>query len=276
MIENFNLLLIAGGRYFCGPDWGRDAEEWDNCFKLYAPVRGGARLMLDGEWHDLAAGNIYIFSGFRLQRYECSDEMDVIWVHFMPKSLQMRWFLDRSEVLHSWAMSDIPFGVDNLEIVSSLFDNPWSDSPSLRSDHPDQQTCMVNSLLLYFISDILGGAGEGYQADGAEVFKRLEPAMNFINSHYLESPSLSEIAKKANMVPNYFHRVFKKTFNVTPHVYMTRRRLDEARQLLATTDLTIREIALQTGYDNEFYFSRVFKKQINMSPSKFRKTAVSA
>lgn len=277
MIENYNLLLMTGGHYLCTPEWSRLATESDKCFKFYAPLRGNARLLIDGKWRSLEAGNIYFISGFKLERHECDNELDVYWVHFVPQSLHMRYAMDRLDAFYCWDKAEVPFTYDSLEAIPQLFNNPDTDAPTLRADHPDSETCRVQAVLLYFLSDLLKKtADDGELTRYETALIRLESSISFMNANYRESPSLEEIAQKSNMAPNYFHRVFKKIFHVTPLNYMTRRRMDEARQLLLTTPLSIKEIASHTGYNNEFYFSRTFKKHIHMSPAQFRKMARSA
>ncbi|NQV32864.1 MAG: helix-turn-helix transcriptional regulator [Phycisphaeraceae bacterium] len=83
-------------------------------------------------------------------------------------------------------------------------------------------------------------------------------------------PPLAQIAACSHLAPTYFHRVFRDLFHTTPLTYMTRRRLDSARQLLSSTSLPVKEIAYRVGYDNEFYFSRIFRKHFGLSPKDFQ------
>lgn len=260
--------MMSGGRFLCTPDWNRDADSSDKCFKMYAPLSGSARLLIDGKCHVIEAGNIYFISGFMLNRHECDHEMDLYWVHFSPQSLHLRYVLDHADSFHCWNSAEAPFTPKSLEIIPRLFNDSGSDRPTLRIDHPDSDTCRVQSILLYMLADLLKNP---VMIDYS--FERLEAAINFMNANYRETPSLKEIAQKSNLAPNYFHRLFKKMFGTTPQNYMTRRRMDEARQLLSTTQLSVKEVADHTGYDNEFYFSRTFKKHINVSPSHFREMA---
>ena len=75
------------------------------------------------------------------------------------------------------------------------------------------------------------------------------------------------------LAPNYFHRKFTRTFAMTPLAYMLRRRLDVARQLLWSTDMTLKQIAHQSGFDSQFYLSRVLKREYCISSSEYRKQA---
>ena len=89
----------------------------------------------------------------------------------------------------------------------------------------------------------------------------------------LDNPKLEDIAKVVHLAPNYFHRKFTRTFAMTPLAYMLRRRLDVTRRLLLSTDMPVKQIAHQSGFESQFYLSRVFKREYGISPSKFRKQA---
>ncbi len=103
-------------------------------------------------------------------------------------------------------------------------------------------------------------------------YYRLKPALDFMQLHFLENPSLTALAHKAGLAPNYFHRRFRALFGATPFNYMLAQRLNRARHLLASTPLSIKEIANAVGYEDSSYFSRVFTAQMQISPSDYRAT----
>lgn len=72
------------------------------------------------------------------------------------------------------------------------------------------------------------------------------------------------------MSENYFHNLFKKSFQITPNVYILQLRMNEAVNLLANTKLSVKEIAHETGYFDAAYFSRTFSKYFDMSPKQYR------
>jgi len=86
-------------------------------------------------------------------------------------------------------------------------------------------------------------------------------------NHYRENLTLKNLA---GMAPNYFHRRFKRVLGVTPFEYVTGERLNQARHLLASTRLTIKETADVVGYPDPLYFSRVFSRRLLMSQTKYR------
>ena len=100
---------------------------------------------------------------------------------------------------------------------------------------------------------------------------RLLPALEFIAQNYTIEIRLNQLAEICFLSPNYFHRLFRQSFNVTPLVYIRQMRLEEAIRQLVYTTHSVKEIAYDTGYEDEAYFSRTFSKVYGMSPGRYRK-----
>lgn len=100
---------------------------------------------------------------------------------------------------------------------------------------------------------------------------RLISKAKFILQETLDNPiPLEVMVKELPMGYSKFRQLFKKTCGVSPNQYQLNLRLDKASDLLLTTNLTINEIAFQTGFDSIFYFSRLFKNKNGCSPKVYR------
>ena len=81
--------------------------------------------------------------------------------------------------------------------------------------------------------------------------------------------SLSEALRNIPMAGTYFMKLFKKETGHTPHSYLQKKRLERARQLMASVNpnsLRIKDIARMSGFDDQYYFSRVFKTHTGVTP----------
>ena len=94
--------------------------------------------------------------------------------------------------------------------------------------------------------------------------------MKYINTYYNENISLKDIAEVVNMNPNYISQVFKKSTGTTFSRYLTDLRINHAKKLLETTNTSINDISLQTGFNDYFYFLKTFKKYTGKTPSEYR------
>lgn len=96
-------------------------------------------------------------------------------------------------------------------------------------------------------------------------------ASEFINKHYADDDiSLSTVAKHVAVSSGYLSAIFKSEININFNAYLTKVRMEEAKRLLATTDLNVYDIAYETGHSNPHYFSISFKKYTKQSPSDYR------
>lgn len=88
---------------------------------------------------------------------------------------------------------------------------------------------------------------------------------------YLNIP-ITEYASECNMSINWFISRFKKQTGHSPLRFINSLKIEKAKYLLSNTQISIREIAAITGYDNIYYFSQSFKNHTGMPPGKFRET----
>jgi two-component system response regulator YesN len=96
-------------------------------------------------------------------------------------------------------------------------------------------------------------------------------AKAYMDSHYDDSDlSLNQVAAQVHLSPSHFSAVFSHEAGETFKDYLTRVRLERAKELLRTTNLKCFEVAHQSGYNDPHYFSHIFKKNTGLSPQQFR------
>lgn len=104
-----------------------------------------------------------------------------------------------------------------------------------------------------------------------ELYRRLSRAREFIEDNLHEQINLSRIAGAAYLSVHHFLRLFKQAFGETPHQYLTRRRLEHARELLLTTDMSVTDICRSVGFLSLGSFSWLFRSRVGASPEAFRR-----
>ena len=127
--------------------------------------------------------------------------------------------------------------------------------------------------------DLLEPAFANYAQKAADIFshsagdtsyRQIAAAKQYINEHFHEPLQMSEVAGKLYLSTAYFSRLFKEKIGMTFSDYLASCRVERARQLLATTDLSISEVANAIGYQEANSFSRLFKTRTGQSPSEYR------
>ncbi len=101
----------------------------------------------------------------------------------------------------------------------------------------------------------------------------IEKAKKFIQDEYRnEDMSLQLVASNVNVSSNHFSAIFRKETGETFIDYLTRVRMENAKELLACTSMKTSEIGFEVGYRDPHYFSYIFKKTTGMSPKEYRRT----
>jgi AraC-like DNA-binding protein len=88
--------------------------------------------------------------------------------------------------------------------------------------------------------------------------------------HLGVSIGLATLAGVAGVSIHHFARGFKQSAGVTPHHYLTRKRVERAQDLLARTELSLSEIALAVGFSDQSHLARHFRQMLGVTPGQFR------
>ena len=95
-------------------------------------------------------------------------------------------------------------------------------------------------------------------------------AMLYIQENYNKDISLDDVSGIVNISPYYFSKIFKEETGENFIEYVTKVRIEKAKEFLAQPDISIKEAGIRSGYTDPNYFSRIFKKQTDMTPSEYK------
>ena len=96
-------------------------------------------------------------------------------------------------------------------------------------------------------------------------------AIDFINKNYAEDISLESVAKHTFMNPGYLSKLLKMYTNETYIDYLTKIRINKAKELLTSTDYKVSAIGNAVGYNYSQHFHKIFKKVVGITPIEYRK-----
>ncbi|MGI6777051.1 MAG: AraC family transcriptional regulator [Acetivibrionales bacterium] len=100
---------------------------------------------------------------------------------------------------------------------------------------------------------------------------RIELLYEYIETNLHRTMSLAELANACQLSKGFLCRLFKQTNGITLFSYINNTRIQRARRLLIETELPIKDISIQCGFENETYFYRMFKRKMHISPIAYRK-----
>jgi AraC-like DNA-binding protein len=105
-----------------------------------------------------------------------------------------------------------------------------------------------------------------------DLYPRIVAAKVFIDENFQEDISLEDISQHAFLSRFHFHRLFSAVYKTTPHQYLTRKRIDKAKDLLSENK-PITEVCNTVGFESLGSFSGLFKKEIGFAPTYYRNMA---
>lgn len=127
----------------------------------------------------------------------------------------------------------------------------------------------LKSLFLQAVFLLLQYRGETTSADTKVSSDKLKQVLDYIELHYAETITVSDLAKLCYFSDYHFMRFFKKHMSMTCVEYINNLRLEKSVELFEKGDSSILDVSLSVGFHNLSYFHRAFKKKYHMTPRTF-------
>jgi len=131
-----------------------------------------------------------------------------------------------------------------------------------------QQVSSANIILM--LSKILSVV-RNQEFAGKSIERKIRKACLYFRENLNTSVNIEKLSADMNVGYSYFRQMFRKYTGISPSQYHLSLRIQKARDLLVSTDLSFKEIANDLGFESYFYFSRIFKDKMGKSPMEFRK-----
>ena len=150
----------------------------------------------------------------------------------------------------------------NKSFNSSTFDNAFSTFSS------ENDISLIKEFVHKFLLECITAISSVKKAEVHPVIKKV---CDYIDNNLSKDISLEESADFAGVSSFYLSKLFKEEKGETFINFLSDKRLEKARQLLENTELSIKEITAEVGYNDQNYFSRIFKNKYGLSPKEYRK-----
>ena len=102
--------------------------------------------------------------------------------------------------------------------------------------------------------------------------QRIKPALDYIHAHLNQSLSVDDIAAVAHLTTYHFTRVFKQATGFTPHQYVIEQRVAQAVNLLQANQLSIAQVAVEVGFNDQSHLSRHIKRNTGFTPRQIQQS----
>ncbi len=151
------------------------------------------------------------------------------------------------------------------ELFSSLFEKCYREY-SIGSQYASMR---LKALFMEIISRLMETGEEG-RVGGEMVHPRIMQAIEYIKENYNKHLMVEELAKKYELSPKYFGKLFSRATGKSVNAFVLDLRIFAAKEMLIGTEIGMENIATQIGFADAFYFSNCFKNVEGIAPSHYR------
>lgn len=258
--ENMALAVYNTGYEICegGHRWGPGVRDH---YLLHYVRSGKGRYTFGKREYRLQAGDLFLVFPSTSVSYTAdeTDPWEYCWVGFngteARRMLQETDLSEEDPVLHP----------EDAEQVEERLMNIYRAS----GNTPAADAEMAGHLYLFLAQLMRCVRGEKRQPDMQDY---LTQAIRYIQHNYAANIQINTIASYVGVSRSQLYRAFVSNFEVSPHVFLKRYRINEACALLRNARLSVGEVANSVGFPDPLYFSRVFKELKGMTPTEFQQT----
>ncbi|HVU94288.1 MAG TPA: helix-turn-helix domain-containing protein [Puia sp.] len=253
-------------------------------FRIYYIDDGEGDILSARERCRLEKGYLYIIPSFTLCHLRCDRYLSQYFLHFFEESPDgislferdrkvMKVLAGKTDVGNFKRLLEINPGrginrSDNPKIYErNVYYKHYQELNRLVSDATVIET---QGIIYQLISRFIGS--ERFPAGDADpMSSKILASISYIQQNLKSPLAVGNLAKRANLHPDYFSRTFLRYTGERPLAYIHSKRIERAQYLIATTRLSYAQIAETTGFETLPYFSKIFKKVTSLTPGEYRR-----
>lgn len=246
---------ILNGKYHFSKKYSIIALN-QNIPALYYVLKGSGILWIDKIKYDITEMQSIFVRPNVEATFECGDDnCELLYVFF-------------TGVDYMWLISHTAF-------TSGLYVTPPIELPDVEKlfnitvDGKGEiyQNARINARMCYLLSYYI----QYFPAVNEEFNHYVLSAAKYIELNYRNSSfTATDVSNYLKLDRSYLYKLFKSEMGMSVHDYINKLRISRASSLLATSNLTIKDVASESGFADQMYFSRLFKKKKNLTPSQYR------
>lgn len=246
-----------------------DAQHYHDTYEIYLQLSGKRYLFNNNICYTLNRGDLVIFKPFDVHYTKSRDieSYERYVINFHPNRLSS--FLSESQI--NMLFDNINSCVIHLDDIQL---NDMYNRFIAVDEYSKKAGPFSDKLLYSAVFQLIIQLNEyTHLADRVEsrfIQPEILNALHYIENHYSESITLDKISQTVHMSRYHFCRLFHNATGATFVEHLSNVRLIKVHKLLIDTDMTLSEIAMQTGFSSSAYLSSVFKDAYKMSPREFR------
>lgn len=255
--ENAGLSVYNTGYEKCDSahSWGPALRDH---YLIHYVSAGKGNFMCNKQSYDLQAGNLFLISPGQLASYRADplDPWEYCWVGFNGTDAR------RLVTMAGFSKAQPVLKYDDPELVARLMR-----ITQVSGNTPTHDAEMAGCLYL-FLAQLISLNDRRSSTDTHQEY--VANALRFIQYNYANDIGVNDIAHYVGISRSQLYRAFLQSFDISPHNYLQKYRINEACSLLRSKKISIAEVAGSVGFNDPLYFSRVFKTIKACTPSEYQ------
>lgn len=251
------LYLQSVGEFIYEPDYYLERNSFDS-FLLEVILDGTVEIENNGVSFHAKANDAVLLDCYKPHRYYSKTGWHAIWIHFDGVTARgyYDWVFEKNGAVFSpWGIRTIQKSI--MEIFTMFHSEKSVDEPRI--------ALAITNALVAMMEDTKQARHPN------QCTPTIYKVLHYINEHIANKQTNKELAQMASFSEYHFIRMFKKMIGLTPLQYTKTVRMEHAKYLLKTTQLTIGEIGFAVGYESESMFCTTFKSYVGMTPIGYRR-----
>lgn len=258
---NFHLIYISNSLY--EGDW-HSTPHAHHCTELFYVLRGKGSFLVNEDIFHVREDDLVIVNPNVPHTEMSKDDSPLEYIVLGIEGLQFTSFANQTEYEDFSVHNYYEFKHEILFYLKSLLQEMEL------QDEKYESVCQ-NLLEVLIINMVRRTKANLIVAPSQKITKECRFVEQYINNHYKEDITLELLSEKAFMNKYYLVHAFKQYKGISPINYLIRLRIEEAKELLETTNYPISQISDVCGFSSQSYFSQVFKKTTEKTPNEYRK-----
>jgi AraC family transcriptional regulator len=141
----------------------------------------------------------------------------------------------------------------------------------LEVDRKESHAYLLRALALLGSHGRSAGSVKSDPVRGGLAMWQMNRVIGYIDTNLASGIRSSDLARLVDLSESHFSRAFKSSVGVPPHSYITRRRIEHAREMMRASDQALAQIAIVCGWSDQSHFCRVFRRVEGLSPDEWRR-----
>ena len=240
-------------------------------------IEGSGTLFLEGVAHPLQAGTLALIGPGVVYRMELDSPLELIALNF-DYTWQRRDLEETLEALPPEAAEMTEKAVfEDCAILSAPVilqeAQPFRDDLETLIRICQERKCYFREEAAGLLKALLIRLVRTARLTDTEGDAMADRLIQYLRKHYRENLTVEQIAAHFNYHAGHINRVMRRSTGTTIHNYLVRCRMDAAKTLLLSTDMTVSQVAEEVGIESEAYFCNSFKKLTGITPKEYRRRA---